>query len=173
MGRSEDLLMIDYTGLMAPARPGIWMAFVACLFAADVRAQTVSMEIQDGAVLLIARDVPLQKILYEWAKVGGVDVIVRGEGLPSAPLTLLLRDVTEREAATILLREVGGYLLVAREAGTSGASTFGRIIIVPGKGPALQNAGDQAHITSGRPPAGILAEDAESLSAITRNAEAA
>jgi len=110
---------------------------VASLWKAELRAQTtVSLDIRNGGVTLIARGTTLQQILAEWSRVGGVEIVVRGEGFSAAPVTLLLRDLTEREALDILLRDVGGYLLVARQNAASGSSAFERILIVPATGEA-------------------------------------
>lgn len=114
-----------------------WLA--AAIVAAawsDAAAQTVSLDIGPRGVTLIARGTTLQQILEEWSRVGNVEVMVRGEGFSKAPVTLLLRDLTEREALDILLREVGGYLLVARQNPADGRSAFQRILVVPARGEA-------------------------------------
>ena len=48
-----------------------------------------------------------------------------------APVTLELTDVPERQALDIVLRSVAGYMLAPRRAGSPGASTFDRIMILP------------------------------------------
>lgn len=102
----------------------------ASLLVAPVEAQHVSLDIRNGGITVDARNVTIQEILAEWARVGGVRVI-NGEKIVAPPVTLLLRDLTEREALDILLRDAGGYLLFARRDGVPGSSTFEQILIVP------------------------------------------
>lgn len=107
------------------------------LWPGSVRAQpAVSVDVRNGNMTLVATGATLEHILAEWSRVGNVEVTMRGEGLSRAPITLLLRDLTEREALDILLREVGGYLLVARQNPAAGRSAFERILIVPAQGDA-------------------------------------
>jgi hypothetical protein len=95
-------------------------------------AQHVSLDIRDGIVTLDARDVSLQAILAEWSRIGGTRVVaLRDQTVASAPVTVLLRDITERQALDFLLRDLSGYLLVARSAEVPGQSAFGEIILVP------------------------------------------
>src|SRR5690606_19129806 len=66
----------------------------------------------------------------EWARLGGTRV-VDAERLTGAPLTLTLENVPEREALDIVLRNAAGYIAAARPAGSSGASAFDRIVVMP------------------------------------------
>lgn len=138
-GELAELLSIDYTAAMDLKRVGIWMALALCVGTRDLLAQHVSIDIHDSGVTLVARDVPLERILTEWSRIGGVEVVIRGEGLPAAPITLLLRDLTERAALDILLRDAAGYLLLGRAADATGRSSFGRIIVVPNRAPSSTN----------------------------------
>ncbi len=106
------------------------VGLAALLWTAQAEAQHVSLDIRDGAVTLDARGATVRQILAEWARVGGVRVI-NAEKVGATPVTLLLRDVTERQALDILLREAGGYLLFARREGTPGSSSFEQILVVP------------------------------------------
>jgi hypothetical protein len=108
-------------------------AAVAAVFGctALASAQTpLTLRISDGRVTLHAQNVPARTILAEWARVGGAR-IVNADRVAGAPLTLDLEGVSERQALDIVLRGVSGYVVAAREPGTSGASMFDRIMILP------------------------------------------
>ena len=92
-------------------------------------AQTVKLEFVNGGVNLSAQNVPARAILAEWARLGGT-TIVGAERIVGAPLTVELAGTPERTALDIILREVPGYMLAVRREG-SGASLFGRILVVP------------------------------------------
>lgn len=92
--------------------------------------QPVSVEFRAGRVTLVARNAPIRAILAEWARLGGATV-VNGERVAGAPVTLELTDVPERQALDVILRGVAGYMLAPRRAGSVGASTFDRIMILP------------------------------------------
>jgi hypothetical protein len=98
--------------------------------ASAAHAQTVTVEFVNGQVNLRAQNAPVRAILAEWARRGGT-TIVNGDRIAGAPLTLELTGVTERQALDIVLRNVAGYMLAPRRAGTSGISTFDRILILP------------------------------------------
>jgi hypothetical protein len=98
--------------------------------AAPASAQVLSLEFQDGRVRLTAENVPVSRILSEWARVGGTK-IVNGEGIPGGPVTLELVDVSERQALEVVLRGAAGYMVSARDAASSGASAFDKILVLP------------------------------------------
>ena len=98
--------------------------------AAPAAAQNVSLEFQNGRVTLRTENAPVRQILAEWARLGGTR-IVNGERVPGAPMTLELVGVPERQALDVLLRNVSGYMVAARDGGSTGASTFDRILILP------------------------------------------
>jgi len=106
------------------------LGLAAFLWTAQAEAQHVSLAINDGAVTLDARGVTVPQILAEWTRVGGVRII-NAEKIVAPPVTMLLRDVTERQALDILLRDAGGYLLFARRDGMPGSSAFEQILVVP------------------------------------------
>jgi hypothetical protein len=106
-------------------------AAIAVLFcAAPVAAQSVALQFDGGRVTLRAQNTPVRTILAEWAKLGGATV-VNGERVAGQPVTLELTDVPERQALDIILRGVAGYMIAPRRAGTTGASAFDRIMILP------------------------------------------
>jgi hypothetical protein len=92
--------------------------------------QPVSVQFGAGRVTLVARNAPIRTILAEWARLGGATV-VNGERVAGAPVTLELTNVPERQALDVILRGVAGYMLAPRRAGSVGASTFDRIMILP------------------------------------------
>jgi hypothetical protein len=93
-------------------------------------AQAVTLEFRNGRVSLSAQNAPLRTILAEWTRLGGTK-IVNGDRMAGAPLTLELVDVTERQAVDVLLRGAAGYFAGPRAAGSTGASTFESIMIIP------------------------------------------
>jgi len=109
------------------------LAVVALLAAGatSAAAQGVTLEFQDGGkIRLTAQNVSVSQILAEWARRGRT-TIVNGERVAGAPVTLELQNVTEQEALDIVLRNVSGYLVAARDTPVSGASTYDRIYILP------------------------------------------
>ena len=92
--------------------------------------QGVTLRFQDGLVTLRANNAPVRTILTEWARLGGA-TIVNGDRVVGPPLTIELADVPERQALDIVLRNVAGYMLAPRRAGSQAASAFDRILILP------------------------------------------
>jgi hypothetical protein len=92
--------------------------------------QSVNLQFSNGRVSLRAQNAPVRAILAEWARLGGA-IIVNGDRVAGAPVTLELTDVPESQALDIVLRNVAGYMLGPRRAGTSGASAYDRIMILP------------------------------------------
>ena len=93
-------------------------------------AGEVTVRIANGRATVIAKDVPVRQILAEWAKVGDTK-ITNAERIAGGPVTLELIDVPEKEALSILLRTVAGYIAAPRPANMAGASQFDRIIVMP------------------------------------------
>src|SRR5688572_28118754 len=78
----------------------------------------------------MAQNAPLRAVLAEWARLGGTK-IVNGEQVTGAPVTLELVDYPERKALDIVLRNVPGYIVSARQSpGVGGASAFDRVMIL-------------------------------------------
>ena len=105
-------------------------AVLLLVCASAAGAQSVMVEFNNGQVTLRAQNAPIRAILAEWARRGGT-TIVNGERVTGAPVTLELSGIPERQALDIVLRSVAGYMLAPRRAGTTGASTFDRILILP------------------------------------------
>jgi hypothetical protein len=106
-------------------------------------AQSVSVQFQNGYVTLKTQNAPLPAILAEWSRVGG-SRIINAEQVPGTPLTLELSGVTERQALSVLLRSVSGYITAPRRDDSVGASTLDRILILPTSTPVRQAAATPA-----------------------------
>jgi hypothetical protein len=106
-------------------------ALLVFLCAGSASAQVLSLEFHDGRVKLIAENVPVTRILAEWARLGGTK-IVNGERVPGAPVTLQIIDVPERQALETILRGAAGYMVLARDTATPpGASALDKILVLP------------------------------------------
>ena len=105
-------------------------ALLVLLGTGSASAQVLSLEFHDGRVRLIAENVPVSRILAEWARLGGT-TIVNGDRMTGAPVTLQIVDVPERQALETLLRGAAGYMVLARATTTPGASTFDKILVLP------------------------------------------
>jgi hypothetical protein len=103
------------------------MLLLAASSAAD--AQQLSLTIGGGRVSLNAENVPVQRILEEWARVGSATV-VNGESVGGGLVTLWLEDVPEAVALDVVLRGASGYLLAPRPVESTGASVFDRIVVL-------------------------------------------
>ncbi len=114
---------------------------VTALAAADATAQIpgLTLEIANGRVTLDARDVPVNRILEQWARVRQV-TIVNGEALAGTRVTLRLESVPEREALAVLLRSASGYILGRRAGASAGSTEIDRIFIVRPSAPSAQAA---------------------------------
>jgi hypothetical protein len=99
-------------------------------WALPASAQAVKLEFINGRVNLTAQNAPLRTILAEWTRLGGTK-IVNGERLGGPPVTLELVGVTEQQAVDVLLRGAAGYIAGPRAAGSTAASNFASILILP------------------------------------------
>ena len=128
-------------------------ALAALLTALAVPAnaqQTVNLQFDGGQVTLSAQNAPVRTILAEWAKLGGA-TIINGDRVAGPPVTLELAGVPERQALDIVLRSVAGYIVAPRPAGSTGASAFDRIMILP-TSVAPRNPAPAAAAGGARPP---------------------
>lgn len=102
-------------------------------------AQAVKLEFRAGRVHLSTQNAPIRAILAEWSRLGGTK-IVNGDRVPGAPVTIELAGVSERQAIDILLRGAAGYIVGARQAGSTAASGFDSILILPTSAPVGRQA---------------------------------
>src|SRR5690606_18918941 len=103
---------------------------VVLALAAPAAAQQVSMTFNDGLVSLQASNVPVRTILAEWSRLGGTEVL-NGEKVAGNPVTLQFTDLPEKQALEIILRNVAGYMAAPRQASSTGASHYDRILVMP------------------------------------------
>ncbi|MEO6212998.1 MAG: hypothetical protein ABIP65_05160 [Vicinamibacterales bacterium] len=88
-----------------------------------------------GLVTIVADQVPVSRILAEWARVGQTR-IVNGDKLLTT-VSIQLVDWPERKALDLLLRSASGYMAAERQGAPDGASTLDRVMILPfSRGPA-------------------------------------
>jgi hypothetical protein len=106
------------------------LALLLLAHATTASAQAVKLEFVNGRVNLSTQNAPIRAILAEWTRLGGTK-IVNGERVTGTPMTLELQGVTERQALDVILRNVAGYMIAAREVAGTGASHFDRVMILP------------------------------------------
>jgi len=113
---------------------------IAALLAAPARAVAgeLRLSIANGRVTIVAQDVTVRQILDEWQRVGKT-TIVGADKLAGAPVTLELNDVAEGRALETLLRSASGYIAKPR-GGTTGASAYASILIMPTSRPPAVSA---------------------------------
>src|SRR5688500_18828581 len=111
------------------ARLLVISALLLCAWPAHAQ-QAVTLQFSNGRVSLRAQNAPVRAILAEWARLGG-GTLVNGDRVAGATVTLELTDVPESQALDIVLRNVAGYMLGPRRAGTRGASAYDRSMILP------------------------------------------
>jgi hypothetical protein len=104
-------------------------AALLLLVTASAGAQELSLAIGGGRVTLAAENVPVRRILEEWARVGGATV-VNGDQVGGGLVTLELENVPEQVALDIVLRNTSGYLVAPRTLDSTSASVFNRIVVL-------------------------------------------
>jgi hypothetical protein len=104
------------------------------LIAAPAAAQSappVSIQFQNGNVTVrTTARTPLRTVLQEWARVGRAR-FVNAENVTVTLEQIELVNVPEQQALAVLLRDVSGYAVGAREVTSSGPSRFDRIMLLP------------------------------------------
>jgi hypothetical protein len=113
--------------------------------AAPAGAADPQVTLKDGRVTIQADNVPVRKILEDWARVGQIR-IVNLDRLVGPPVTLKLDSVLEKDALEVLLRGAAGYVAAPRIGDVAGASRFDRILILatsraPAASPAMASGG--------------------------------
>lgn len=92
-------------------------------------AGELTLTIQNGLVTLIADDVPLSRVMSEWARIGKT-TIVNGDKIMT-PISLHIVDMPERKALDIVLRAASGYMVAQRASAMAAGSVYDRIMILP------------------------------------------
>jgi hypothetical protein len=108
------------------------LAFVLAALAAasPALAGDLVLTFKGGRVTVNATDASLREILAEWARQGQTRVVGL-EKVTGAPMTLVLNDVTEKQALEVLLRSLAGYIAAPRPAGAAGTSFYDRLVLLP------------------------------------------
>ena len=120
-------------------KTNVRIAVAACVMSAlagSAQAADVKLQIRNGLVTLEANNVTVREILAEWAKVGQTR-IENGAKVGGGPVTLVLKDVPERDALDILLRSVSGYIAAPRPVVLADASVYDRILVLATVRPAV------------------------------------
>jgi len=111
-------------------RRALLFALVAVVMTSSTASADIRLTIQNGQVVLIAKDATVRQILAEWARVGHTTVI-NLDRVTGGPVTLQLTNVSEEQALDVILRSLSGYILARRPATVSNFSQFDRIIVMP------------------------------------------
>jgi len=85
---------------------------------------------KNGLVTLVAENVTVREILAEWARLGGTQM-VNADKLGGAPVTVTFEAQPEAVVLESLLRSVAGYILYPRVEGSTGASVWQSVSILP------------------------------------------
>jgi hypothetical protein len=136
--------------------PGLLLAAVLIVTpAAPAAAQDLQLSMRDGRVTLIADNVPVSRILAEWARVGQATVL-NGEKLTGPPVTLHFENHPERDVLDVLLRSAAGYIVAPRQVSMANAAVFDRVLILPtSRAPAVSAAPPPQFINRPPPPVQI------------------
>jgi hypothetical protein len=110
--------------------PGLLLAVLVATPAAPAAAQDLQLSMRDGRVTLIADNVPVSRILAEWARIGQATVL-NGDKLIGPPVTLHFENQPERDVLEVLLRSAAGYVVAPREVAMANAAVFDRVLIMP------------------------------------------
>jgi hypothetical protein len=107
--------------------------------AAPAAAQDLQLSMRDGLVTLVADNVPVSRILAEWARVGQATVL-NGDKLTGPPVTLRFENQPERAVLEVLLRSASGYVVAPRQVALAEAAVFDRVLIMPTSRPPAVSA---------------------------------
>jgi len=108
-----------------------WLAcFLVLAGGRSAYGQDLRLQFHAGLVDLSAHAVTVAQILARWSEVGGT-MVVNGDQIQSGPMSLDLVDVPEREALSVILRGVPGYLLAEGADPNPARSAIGRIVVLP------------------------------------------
>ncbi len=126
------------------------LAVAVAAVAVPALAGDVKLSFSNGLVTIVATDATPRQILAEWARQGQVK-ITNLDRLAGGPVTVQMTDVPEAQALETLLRGSAGYVAAPRVEGLVAASSYDRIMLMPGVAPAVPAAGasSQASITGG------------------------
>ena len=107
-----------------------WLACLLVLAGGSpAYGQDLRLRFHGGLVDLRAHAVTVAAILERWSQMGGTTV-VNGDQIQSGPMTIDLVDAPEREALSVILRGVPGYLLADGADPNPARSVIGRIVVL-------------------------------------------
>jgi hypothetical protein len=121
-------------------RARLTLAVVLAAVAVPSWAGEVKLSFSNGLVTVVATDATPRQILGEWARQGQVR-ITNLDRLAGAPVTVQMTDVPEAQALETLLRGTAGYVAAPRAESLVAASSYDRIMLMPGVAPTLPAAG--------------------------------
>lgn len=116
------------------------LAVALVAVAVPALAGEVKVSFSNGLVTIVATDATPRQILAEWARQGRV-LITNLDRLAGGPITMQMTDVPEAQALETLLRGTAGYVAAPRVEGMVAASSYDRIMLMPGVAPPLTAAG--------------------------------
>jgi len=107
------------------------ITIVICLTSMEhvVSAENIELSFDKGRVTIITSEIPLDKILIEWARLGNTNFI-NADSISSRLISVTLIDVEEAKALEVLLREVAGYLFAPRPLRKTGLSIYDRVFLM-------------------------------------------
>jgi hypothetical protein len=120
------------------ARLTLAVALVAA--AVPALAGEVKVSFSNGLVTIVAIDATPRQILAEWARQGQVQ-ITNLDRLAGGPVTVQMTAVPEVQALETLLRGTAGYVAAPRVESVVAASSYDRIMLMPGAAPVTPVAG--------------------------------
>jgi hypothetical protein len=110
-------------------RCALAVALVALSASYSYAQGELKLSMSNGLVTITADQVPVSRILAEWARVGQTR-IVNGDKLFTV-VSLQVVDWPEKKALDLLLRSASGYMAAERQNAAAGASSFDRVMILP------------------------------------------
>jgi hypothetical protein len=133
--------------------------------ASSASAQELTLQLQDGRVTLIARDVTVSAVLEEWARIGQT-TFVNGDKVTGS-VSLHFEDAPEREVLDALLRSESGYMAAPRESPLAAGSIYDRVLILAAstrtasapRRPTPMSPGGRSPLAA--PPAPMFPSDAD------------
>jgi hypothetical protein len=107
-----------------------------CLLAAgNVAAQELSLHIDKGLVTLDAENVTVDEVLARWIQATGLSVVSKGGQGSDVPVSLHVREVSERDALKMVLRDLSGYIMGERVEPGTGVVSVDRLVILTESAP--------------------------------------
>jgi hypothetical protein len=132
----------------------LFAAAFAVTSTAPAAAQDLQLSMRDGRVTLIADNVPVSRILAEWARIGQATVL-NGDKLTGPPVTLHFENQPERDVLDVLLRSASGYIVAPRQVAMADAAVFDRVLIMPTSRPPAISAVPPPQFNRPPPPVQI------------------